>query len=75
MYPHHEEKIRWDDYGEIIKPEDWIDSRYGNTGCGIFIGGKKLKRFLDEHQLQLMKLPNFDNWGNGNWQAVKRAKI
>ena len=26
MYPHHEEKIRWDDYGEIIKPEDWIDS-------------------------------------------------
>ena len=26
MYPHHEEKIRWDDYGEIIKPEEWIDS-------------------------------------------------
>jgi len=26
MYPHHEEKIRWDDYGEIIKPEDWIDA-------------------------------------------------
>ena len=26
MYPHHEEKIRWDDYGEIIKPEEWIDT-------------------------------------------------
>jgi len=25
MYPHHEEKIRWDDYGEIIRPEEWID--------------------------------------------------
>ena len=58
MYPHHEEKIRWDDYGnffilfllsyvkfqitmsnlfqnegEIIKPEDWIDtSVVGNQG-------------------------------------------
>ena len=26
MYPHYEEKIRWDDYGEIIKPEEWIDT-------------------------------------------------
>lgn len=26
MYPHYEEKIRWDDYGEIIKPEEWVDS-------------------------------------------------
>ncbi len=25
MYPHHEEKIRWDDYGEIVKIEEWID--------------------------------------------------
>ena len=33
MYPHHEEKIRWDDYGEIIKPEDWIDpSAIANPG-------------------------------------------
>ena len=26
MYPHYEEKIRWDDYGEIIKPEEWVDT-------------------------------------------------
>ena len=26
MYPLHEEKIRWDDYGEIIRPEDWMDT-------------------------------------------------
>jgi len=26
MFPFHEEKIKWDDYGEIIKPEDWIDT-------------------------------------------------
>merc|ERR1719414_2254724 len=26
MFPFHEEKLRWDDYGEIIKPEDWIDT-------------------------------------------------
>ena len=25
MFPFHEKKIKWDDYGEIIKPEDWID--------------------------------------------------
>ena len=25
MFPFHEVKIKWDDYGEIIKPEDWID--------------------------------------------------
>ena len=25
MYPFFEEKIRWDDYGEIIRPEEWID--------------------------------------------------
>jgi cleavage and polyadenylation specificity factor subunit 2 len=25
MYPHYEEKIRWDDYGEIIRPEEWVD--------------------------------------------------
>lgn len=31
MYPHHEEKIRWDDYGEIIKPEEWIDSSAVNA--------------------------------------------
>ena len=31
MYPHHEEKIRWDDYGEIIKPEDWIDTSVVGT--------------------------------------------
>uniref|UniRef100_T1J0U4 Cleavage and polyadenylation specificity factor subunit 2 n=1 Tax=Strigamia maritima TaxID=126957 RepID=T1J0U4_STRMM len=24
MFPFHEEKIRWDDYGEIIKPEDFL---------------------------------------------------
>ena len=26
MFPFHEEKVKWDDYGEIIKPEDWIDT-------------------------------------------------
>merc|ERR1740124_791949 len=25
MFPFHEVKIKWDDYGEIIRPEDWID--------------------------------------------------
>lgn len=31
MYPHQEEKIRWDDYGEIIKPEDWVDHSIAST--------------------------------------------
>ena len=26
MFPFHEDKVKWDDYGEIIKPEDWIDT-------------------------------------------------
>ena len=26
MFPFHEKKIKWDDYGEIIRPEDWIDA-------------------------------------------------
>lgn len=25
MFPCYEDKIRWDDYGEIIKPEEWMD--------------------------------------------------
>jgi len=25
MFPFHEKKIKWDDYGEIIRPEDWLD--------------------------------------------------
>ena len=24
MFPFHEKYIRWDDYGEIIKPEDYM---------------------------------------------------
>merc|ERR1712015_244497 len=26
MYPCHEEKIKYDDYGEIIRPEDFMDT-------------------------------------------------
>ena len=26
MFPFHEERIRWDDYGEIIRPEDYMVS-------------------------------------------------
>jgi hypothetical protein len=25
MFPCYEHKLRWDDYGEIIRPEDWAD--------------------------------------------------
>ncbi|CAB4056672.1 CPSF2 [Lepeophtheirus salmonis] len=25
IFPTHEEKIRWDDYGEIVRSEDWLD--------------------------------------------------
>ena len=24
MFPFHEERIRWDEYGELIKPEDYM---------------------------------------------------
>ncbi|XP_059082157.1 cleavage and polyadenylation specificity factor subunit 2-like [Tigriopus californicus] len=26
MFPLTEEKVKWDDYGEIIRPEDWMDT-------------------------------------------------
>lgn len=26
MFPFHEEKIKWDDYGELVRPSDWVDA-------------------------------------------------
>jgi cleavage and polyadenylation specificity factor subunit 2 len=46
MFPFHEVKIKWDDYGEIIRPEDWIDPvadqkadfhRDGENASGLLI--------------------------------------
>jgi len=34
MFPFHEEKLRWDDYGEIIKPEEWIDTSMDTSASG-----------------------------------------
>ncbi len=31
MFPFHEERIRWDDYGEIIRPEDYMISDVPET--------------------------------------------
>lgn len=25
MFPCYEHKLKWDDYGEIVRPEDWAD--------------------------------------------------
>jgi hypothetical protein len=27
MFPCYEQKLRWDDYGEIIRTEDWADTK------------------------------------------------
>jgi len=34
MFPFHEDKVKWDDYGEIIKPEDWIDTSMDTDRTG-----------------------------------------
>ena len=45
---------------------------YGNTGCGVFKGGiQNLKGlWLKINSIQ-MKLPNFENWSNGELSAEK----
>ena len=27
MFPCYEQKLKWDDYGEIVRPEDWADAK------------------------------------------------
>jgi hypothetical protein len=27
MFPCYEHKLKWDDYGEIVRPEDWADTK------------------------------------------------
>ena len=53
MYPHHEEKIRWDDYGEIIKPEDWIDPNAVNNEQADDLGSLN----VDEEGQDLSEIP------------------
>ena len=35
MFPFHEERLKWDDYGEVIKPEDWMDSATDVTAASV----------------------------------------
>ena len=31
MFPYKEERLKWDDYGEIIKPEDYTINEVGSS--------------------------------------------
>ena len=40
----------------------FLDSHYGNMGCGVFKESTRLERFLPKNPDTQKKLLNFDNW-------------
>jgi len=53
---------------------DFLTAHYGIPGCGVFKGGIQNKKgfWLKINCIQ-MKLPNFENWSNG--ELSKSTKI
>ena len=49
---------------------DIQDTRYGNTGCGVFEQGEKLERFQHKDQHTQRKLLNFEFWINGELSKI-----
>ena len=44
---------------------------YGNTGCGVFKGGiQNYKCFWLKINCIQLKLPNFENWSNGELSKI-----
>ena len=51
-----------------------MNGGYGSTGCGVFKGGiQNQKGFGLKINCIQMKLPNFENWSNG--ELSKSTKI
>merc|ERR1712008_149981 len=57
MYPHYEEKIRWDDYGEIIKPEEWIDTSAVSNDNFDQDGNGPSDNIVDESNVDNTEIP------------------
>ena len=54
--------------------QGYTSDQYGNTGCGVFKRGTKLKRFLPKNQHTQRKLLNFENWGLNLKEISSRFK-
>ena len=60
--------VLWDYvFGKILI---LLNVHYGNTSCGVFKGGYKIRKILTKNQHTQRKLLNFEFWSNG-----ERSKI